>query len=274
MPSPFSVAQGYWLHCYYARVGTGTKAKQQQIEEAVEVFVRGFSLTKSRTHPYECARVDGVWVMRDTERRRAAHYRKEEWITYGGTPSIVDSIARKGTRGRFFVGAVCEWGQSMEELRDAYKALGYRLIATEPFFVQPLQRIPKAPAPVRLEQIKTIDLAVRFGKATRTRPIAAEDLGVQAPFRQYVALDGDEIVGWVRSVVVGASTWCSNMYARPSHRRQGIGKALLVRMLRDDRAHGAKWSVLLSSHAGALLYPKVGYEQIGTLLMLAPRKAR
>jgi len=247
---------------------------QQQIEEAIEVFVRGFSLTKSRTHPYECVRVDGVWVMRDTERRRAADYRKEEWITYGGTPSVIDSRARQGTRGRFFVGAVCELGQSMEELRDEYKALGYRLIGTEPLFVHPLRRIPKAQAPVRLEQIKTKDLAERFGKATRTRPIAAEDLEGQAPFRQYVALDGDEIVGWVRSVVTGTSTWCSNMYVRPSHRRQGIGKALLGRMLRDDRAHGAKRSVLLSSHAGALLYPKVGYEQIGTLLMLAPRRAQ
>ena len=257
-----------------ARVGTGAKAKQQQIEETIEVFVRGFSLTQSRTHPYEFTRVDGVWVMRDTDRRRTSDYRKEEWITYGGTPSVVDSIARQGTRGRFFVGAVCELGQSMDELRDAYKALGYRLMATEPFFVHPLQRIPKADTPLRLEQVKTIDMAERFGKTTRTRPITPEDLGPQAPFRQYVALDGDEIVGWVRSVVAGASTWCSNMYVRRTHRRQGIGKALLARMLRNDRTHGADSSVLLSSHAGALLYPKVGYEQIATLLMLAPRRAR
>lgn len=50
--------------------------------------------------------------------------------------------------------------------------------------------------------------------------------------------------------------------------------ASLVRMLRDDRTHRAQSSVLLASHSGALLYPKVGYEQIGTLLMLGPRLNR
>jgi hypothetical protein len=43
-------------------------------------------------------------------------------------------------------------------------------------------------------------------------------------------------------------------------------------MLRDDRTRGAKQSVLLSSHTGALLYPRVGYEQIGMLLIFAPKR--
>jgi hypothetical protein len=47
---------------------------------------------------------------------------------------------------------------------------------------------------------------------------------------------------------------------------------MLARMLRDDRSHGVKSSVLLSSHTGALLYPSVGYEQLGTLLIFAPTK--
>jgi hypothetical protein len=43
-------------------------------------------------------------------------------------------------------------------------------------------------------------------------------------------------------------------------------------MLRDDRAAGASAGVLLASHTGAKLYPSVGYEQIGTLLLFTPRK--
>ena len=43
-------------------------------------------------------------------------------------------------------------------------------------------------------------------------------------------------------------------------------------MLRDDRARGSKCSVLTASHAGALLYPHLGYERIGTLFMFAPSK--
>ena len=62
------------------------------------------------------------------------------------------------------------------------------------------------------------------------------------------------------------------MYVVQKHRRRGIGSAMLAKMLRDDRAHDAKCSVLLSSHTGALLYPRVGYQQIGTLLLFAPQR--
>jgi GNAT superfamily N-acetyltransferase len=97
-------------------------------------------------------------------------------------------------------------------------------------------------------------------------------LGDDAPFRQYVALDGADIVGRVRSVDAAGATWCADMYVQPSHRRRGIGQALLSKMLRDDRARGSKCSVLTASHTGALLYPRVGYERIGTLFMFAPKR--
>jgi predicted acetyltransferase len=73
-------------------------------------------------------------------------------------------------------------------------------------------------------------------------------------------------------VDAAGATWCADMYVNHSHRRRGIGQALLSTMLRDDRARGSKCSVLTASHTGALLYPCVGYERIGTLFMFAPRK--
>jgi len=62
------------------------------------------------------------------------------------------------------------------------------------------------------------------------------------------------------------------MHVEPSHRRRGIGRAMLCHMLRDDRARGAKCSVLTASHTGALLYPLVGYGRIGTLFMFVPKR--
>lgn len=47
---------------------------------------------------------------------------------------------------------------------------------------------------------------------------------------------------------------------------------MLVRMLKDDRAAGARMNVLTASHTGALLYPRVGYEQIAELLLFTPLK--
>lgn len=276
-----------------------------EIEHALEVFVQGFCAGKSATHPYECQRIDKLWVMRDAPRKNAKYYRKEEWVAYGVEPREVDAAARAQTRGRFFVCAMRGMDEADERLRAEYKALGYRLLETEPLFVHRLKRIPRVAAiPARsasegkrrrlrenprlrfglvsgarattvgvtIEQVRTTELALRLAKATRSRPIAPEHLTKDAPFRQYVAIEGRELVGWVRSVDASDSTWCSNMFVLPSHRRRGIGRALLAKMLRDDRRRGAKKSVLLASHTGALVYPRVGYEQIGLLLIFAPRK--
>src|SRR5262245_30079023 len=103
-----------------------------EIEQALEVFVRGFCAGKSRTHPYEHFRVGKIWVMRDAPRKNPRDYRKEEWIVYGVLPHDADAAARHGTRGRFFVGALRAMADDEHWLRDSYKTLGYRLIATEP----------------------------------------------------------------------------------------------------------------------------------------------
>ena len=243
-----------------------------EIERALEVFVRGFSAEKSRTHPYEFARVSKAWMMRDASRKNPRDYRKEEWVAYGVPAREVDAAARKMTRGRFFVCAVRSMDDLEEPLRASYKELGYRLLSTEPLFVHRLKKIPRAANSVDIERVTTTQMAQRYGTASRTRPIPAEKLVEDAPFRQFVALDDDKIIGAVRSVDAGDCTWCSNMYVWPSHRRRGIGTALLVHMLKDDRRRGFKQSVLLSSHAGALVYPRVGYEQIGLLYIFAPRR--
>jgi predicted acetyltransferase len=89
-----------------------------------------------------------------------------------------------------------------------------------------------------------------------------------------VALDdGGAMLGWVRSIAAGdGARWCSNMYVLPQHRRRGIGRAMLCRMLRDDRKLGASLAVLTASHTGAKLYTSVGYQQIATLYLFTPRK--
>ena len=70
----------------------------------------------------------------------------------------------------------------------------------------------------------------------------------------------------------GRMSWCSNMYVKADYRRRGIGRALMAKMLRDDRKYGSQLAVLTASHTGALLYPRVGYREIGTLLVYTPKK--
>ena len=248
-----------------------TTAKQE-IEAAIEVFVHGYSAGRSRTFPYEASRVGPLWLMRDAERKNARDYRNEEWIVHDVAADEADAIVRRHARPGFAVSAVIANGEPDRLARTAYKALGYRLLRTEGFFVQPLRRIPDPPAAVSIERVRTTERAAQLAKIIRRQPIADDLLSDGAPVRQYVALDGDAIVGRVRSVDAAGATWCEAMFVEPSHRRRGIGQALLAKMLRDDRAHGSRCSVLMATHAGAMLYPRVGYEQIGTLLIFAPKK--
>ncbi len=88
--------------------------------------------------------------------------------------------------------------------------------------------------------------------------------------RVYAAMSGDKPVGWVRSIRAGRRTWCGSMGVLPSFRRRGIAKAMMSRMLMEDRATGSTAAVLLASHAGALLYPMLGYTRLGTLRLFIP----
>jgi GNAT superfamily N-acetyltransferase len=266
-------------------------AAAAELAHAIEVFARGFAFTRTFTHPYRAERVGPLWVMRDGPRRKA-DYRNEEWIALGVAPQEVDRIAREHTRGRFAVCAIHGINEPEAPLREGFKALGYRLATTEPFMVHDLEQIPDFESPARIERVLTSEAADRLAKTAGRRQILPQHLKEDAPQRQYTAeLDG-QLVGWVRSIQVRSAeggvrsaergvrtaeasfeaTWCSNMYVEPAYRRRGIARAMLCRMLRDDRDHDAHQAVLLASHTGAKLYPVVGYRQIGTLLLFTPPK--
>jgi len=244
------------------------------IERAIEIFAHGFCFTRSFTHPYLAERVGPLWVMRDGPRKND-DYRNEEWIAFQVAPEEADRTARKKTRGRFVICAIRTRDESDEPIRAAYKRLGYRLTTTEPLMIHRLKRIPRLAAPASIARVRTPAAADELATAARSRQVLHEHLVDDPPMRQYIARSEDgKIVGWVRSIVVGDGTWVSNMFVEPEHRRRGIGRAMLARMLRDDRAHGAVVSALLASHTGAMLYPVVGYEQIGELLVFVPNRKK
>jgi GNAT superfamily N-acetyltransferase len=243
------------------------------IERAIEVFARGFAFTRSFTYPFRADRIGKLWVMRDAPRSNSRDYRAEEWISYNVEPREAVRVARRHTRGRFFICAIRAADESDEEIRASFRRLKYRLMHTEPFMLHRLRQIPRFACDYPIERVRTQAVADRLAKAAGARQILPEHLNSRRPpMRQYVVLDGRRPIGWVRSIHVGNSGWVSNMHVEPKYRRRGIGRAMLSRMLRDDRATGMRRSMLLASHTGALLYPVVGYEMIGELLLFAPPK--
>jgi hypothetical protein len=95
------------------------KQNQGQFELAIEVFVRGHSAVRSRTHPYDVDRIGPVWVMRDALRKNARDYRKEEWVASGVEPANLSRIAKGHARGHYFLCDLLAEGMSDTELRDS-----------------------------------------------------------------------------------------------------------------------------------------------------------
>jgi len=246
--------------------------KPVDLEQAIEVFVRGFAFTRCFTHPFTVEQVEGLWRLHDAPRARSKACRVEEWVGHGVRPEEVDRIARQHCRGRFAVSFIRSPAEPPGPIRDAFKRLGYRLNSTEPLLVHCLRRIPQTESPVEIVRVRTRELADQFGRTWHQRPLTDAQLRSDAPLRQYVAQEGGDIVGAVRSVASGAGSWVANLYVMTLHRRRGIGRALLCRLLREERRRGVAVSVLLASRLGAPLYTAVGYENIGELLLFTPRR--
>ena len=245
-----------------------------EFERAIEVFVQGFCFAHSLTHPAKVERVEDLWVVRDAPRRRPGDCRVEHWITFDADPADVVRRVRQHAGVRYSISAFRRISQPAEPWRTAYKQLGYRLVATEPLFVHRLKRIPRCECDAQIVAVTTRELDDQYARDWRHRPLPDALLSTDAPCRQYLAREGSDIVGAVHRTDFGAAHWVSHMLVLRLHRRRGIGKALLCRLLRDARERGSDLSVLLSSHTGAKLYPVVGYEQIGELMLFKPRGPR
>lgn len=248
-----------------------TKSRPPDIEKAIQVFVEGFSACRARHYPCESFRLDNIWCLRDAPRKKGAEYRKEEWVSYRTRPRDLHETAKKLTRGWYFVCPIYVDLEQLEADRATFRQLGYRLLGSEQLFVHDLRRIPAADSPARIELLRSEEQAREYARFSRTKVIEREELD-SGNFRQFLARADGGIVGNVRSVTTGDGAWCSNLFVAKKWRRKGIGHALMTHLLRDDRKRGFNRSVLLASHAGAMLYPEAGYKCIGKLLIYAPKR--
>jgi predicted GNAT family acetyltransferase len=83
----------------------------------------------------------------------------------------------------------------------------------------------------------------------------------------YVEQDG-RVVAWGRSIQrCKSAAYVAGLYTIEAYRRQGIASALMQRLLADDAAAGARYSVLLASGTGYPLYQRLGYVPLGWLYL-------
>ncbi len=231
------------------------------LDAAIETFVRGFTKTKSLAHPYVGEKVDGLWIMRDGPGRKLP--RKIEVVANGLSPAeVVERIQNQGLPWHF-VCHIHTLDEDFDAIRAAYKAIGYRAMSTEGFFVHDLQNVPQyqSEPPVRLIGTQA--------EANAIPQVAKHKIKIRDGIDQFGIWDDERDYGYVQSVPAGDTAWVGSLYVFQPHRRKGYGRALMSSVL-QHQAERYQASVLLASSDGAKLYPSLGYQQIGVLQLFCP----
>ena len=81
-----------------------------------------------------------------------------------------------------------------------------------------------------------------------------------------VAMDGEELVGYVGSQTVLGETDMMNVAVSPDYRRQGIAEGLILALiadLKDRESHCLTLEVRDSNDSARALYEKLGFSEIG-----------
>ncbi len=244
-----------------------------RIDAAIETFAGGWCYTRSFTHPYVATRLTPqVLQLHDGPRSNPnADVRRDEFVCFGCSPTEALEISASVAKGNFAICFVLPAGVDDTEVRKEFKALGCRLGATEAFMDNTLTPIEATEPIIPIVRIADQAHADAIGKAWRRKQILSRDIGNEnAVHRVYTIHDGEKFIGSCGSIRVGDASWISSLYVDAAYRRKGLGTALMTRVMSDDREQGINKSVLLASHTGALLYPKLGFAQIGTLYIYNP----
>jgi GNAT superfamily N-acetyltransferase len=245
----------------------------ETLDRSVRAFLIGFSMGKSRTHPYITTTINRITAMHDAPRANPSLYRRAEFIRLDGEPDEIhaDCLSTAAQIGesvqRWFLCSI-RTQNDLEPVEREFKKIGYRLLGREAFFIHDYAKL-KDPSGGPVSRLKTEEDIKEFFSWAGLR-VSSQDIARvhSGEIRRYVAKHEEQIVGNVASIAAGGQTrWVQALYVHDPFRRRGFGKALMDRLLWDDYQLGNTLSVLLASKTGAKLYPRLGYRQIGTLLL-------
>jgi GNAT superfamily N-acetyltransferase len=232
------------------------------LEQAIEVSVHGFAAGKSLFYPYAVNRIGRLYHLADFPPRRNA--RKQEIFAVDLAPSEVVESLRQAGIGWHFLCDAASTGADLKQRKADYKALGYRAMATEWIFFHDLRDIPEFDCEPPVRRVRTAEEWGTIPQDTNQKRKLIE------AFRQYSIWDEHGAYGWAESRPHGPYAYTADLHVRESQRGKGFGRALMSRLLRDDRDLGLEANALVASTAGARLYPHLGYQLLGTLQMFCP----
>lgn len=100
----------------------------------------------------------------------------------------------------------------------------------------------------------------------------AAAVAVETALRWHLAYDGDVAVGCVGTLAVGDDCCVTGVATHPGHQGRGIATWLMVRALAAARGQGARTATLRATRAGAPIYARLGFLDLGAIEMWERRR--
>jgi GNAT superfamily N-acetyltransferase len=126
-----------------------------------------------------------------------------------------------------------------------------------------------ATEPRRPEAVEQVSLESADGAALNARAYGYDDsdltagFGAGAGIRWFGASEAGESLGCVGAIDAGDDCCVTGVATPPEHRGRGIASWLLWRALADARERGFATASLRASRAGAPLYERLGFRDLG-----------
>lgn len=157
-------------------------------------------------------------------------------------------------------------------LREAYERGGYRLDDSEILMACDLTATPVPVLDRDVTVVRTDEEAVwhNANDPQGTQWIMPDNLADPCMAHYAIVREG-QLLSRGRNLWLDARhSYVSRVYTAEAHRGQGVARALMGRLLADDIARGARWSVLTASRMGEPLYVRLGYRPLGTIHIFDP----
>lgn len=171
-------------------------------------------------------------------------------------------------------------GESSPAIRAVAVSHGLTAAARQPIYARRLDPVPPAVALPSGTLIRRVSadqadhfvagLAVCWGVTEQSfRRLASSDLLVSLRVNAWVTEQNGEVTATALGIAVDEWVAVMAVATRPDQRRRGLGGAVTAAVLRDSARRGTRWAALMPTEAGAPLYRRIGFTEVGAVTVLS-----
>lgn len=242
------------------------KSKKSILNLAFEALISSYLMTRRQRQmgqrlelgPITCIHYDYEWE----DQQRSA----DNFFIWGVPPREVAAIIAEyqpaGAHQLFVV-------SDRHGLAHEYMLAGFSALTPGNYLMaHPLDEIPQnlIPSEHSIHLASTAGETMFFNVIDGANLVLMEDV-LDPNLHFYYCLWESQPAAMARNGRIGPDlSWVSHVYTKPESRGKGLATSLMSRIMRDRRAAGDRFSLLLATEPAHLLYQRLGYQDLAPVL--------